>query len=209
MLFNQLLIRLLKFENKTEGYYSTTDVYINKVKKMIAKTHENKGFSLIELIIVITITAIIFAVVGEVILQSLTNMSNQTLKSSLYSEAKTSVEKVIDEMRKGKEIHIYTDGATPTEITAPNIEANLIECIDASNVHWWFKISNKKLIRYTDPSNPIEIARNVVDFKIKIVSSSEDGTGTLYSIMLELDSGKTNNPVKASYEAQYTKYMIP
>lgn len=174
---------------------------------------KKKGFTLIELIIVIVLVGIIGAVVGEVALSNWNKIKVETVKSQLNAEAKALVEKVINEIRESTEVKIYkSDGIT--EISDPSGgEGVILKCKSPSGQEWWFTVLNKNLLKSIDNNfsvnSDVILAKNVEEFKIRIISISQDRTTVLYKVSLRLSNGAQNNKVEVLMDSQIKKYIKP
>lgn len=180
---------------------------------MIIKMLQNnkKGFTLIELVVAITLLGIIGGVVGHFVFSSYLNLERARVKSELHANAKSAIEKIVDDVRKSKSILIYdgnlTDISIPnTNISTPGTDATnyatTIKCEDEniSGKYICYRLytdsdSKKKLLRYINDNgllpdpNPeasddtSDVINNVSDFKIWIEKKEIDPL-TDYGVIL-------------------------
>ena len=181
---------------------------------MVIKKFQNnkKGFTLIELVVAITLLGIIGGVVGHFVFSSYLNLERARVKSELHAEAKSAIEKIVDDVRKSKSIKIYKINQVSGNLEEiqdertleadTEKEATVIKCEDESIIgkYIWYRLytdlnSKKKLLRYINDNgllpdpNPeasddtSDVINNVSDFKIWIEKKEIDPS-TNYGVIL-------------------------
>ena len=189
---------------------------------MVIKKLQNnkKGFTLIELVVAITLLGIIGGVAGHFVFSSYQNLERARVKAELHADAKSAIEKIVDDARRSKSILIY-DGSL-TDISTPDTNISTTGT-DSTNYGTTIKIqdenisgkyicyrlytdsnSKKKLLRYINDNgllpdpNPeasddtSDVINNVSDFKIWIEKKDIDSSNN-YGVILYSVKLRLNN----------------
>ncbi len=184
------------------------------------KYDKAKGMTLVEIVVVIVILGMVAVVAGKFFMIYL-EMNRENAKVQLSTDAKTVLEKIVDEVRRCSDTDIYTEGGV--KITDDSSLGTIIQCVDDSGTSTWFKLSedvdSDKLVRFKsdssnpytpgnpDPADAYQLSANVTDFEVKIVSESDNVI--LYDIKLGLSTGHGKNKIEVLVDTQVKKYQKP
>ena len=174
-----------------------------------------KGFTLIELILAITVGSIILGVVGTYFTNAYVHALNEGRKTQLNSSAKAALERIVQDIRANETVQIYI-AVGSSEITASGTDGHVIRC-SGVGLPIWYRLNNSgtRLLKLqnangnytTAEENTSAACVNIKDFKVSIQASADNYT--LYNMKLELSAGSGPNKVTTSVETQVTKYKTP
>ncbi len=175
-----------------------------------------RGMTLVEIVVVIVILGMVAVVAGKFFMIYL-EMNKENAKVQLNTDAKSVIEKIVDEVRRCSDTAIYTESGM--KITDDSSLGTIIQCMDDSGTSTWFKLSedvdNDRLVRFKsgtyipgnpDPADAYQLSANVTDFAVKIASDESDNV-ILYDIKLGLSTGHGKNKIEVSVDTQVKKYQ--
>lgn len=123
-------------------------------RKNLAKNQ--KGFTLIELMISLVILATVFYALFEFVIIQQNIMTDETMKAQLNEQAKTTLGKIVDEMRSSKGsvatktgITLYPDKTTDSEITLAEADpANPVNPVKLVVINYEYQAGSYKEVCY-------------------------------------------------------------
>jgi prepilin-type N-terminal cleavage/methylation domain-containing protein len=189
-----------------------------------------KGFTLIELIIVITVIAIISYPITVFILNSVSETQNEIRKVELNQETREVLDSIVDVIRQADADKIYLFDDLGNDITADDsgiaskIEITYKNAYTDSDIAVGFMLENKSIIRY----NPDDLTQNyavisseigykeVSDFEIKFSKSDPEVTNqsfTKYELNMKVHEGNGSTligkKIDVNVQTSLIKYCEP
>lgn len=153
---------------------------------------KRKGFSLIELIAVIAILGIAYAIIFQIFTTQTRIYSNEMIKNDVQNSGRLCLSSISDSIMKDSNdtnIPVPNPSDTPEAFTGSNFESKL-KILNINGGNYWYVLdkTNNQLCKINTIGNKSIIANNVDDIKVEDVTiyNNQNNSNRIYSITVTI-----------------------